>query len=263
MGNNSYYSQIKGVIGKSDSANNDTLQDNDIWIECPSSIVVGQNFTIKWSVSSKDAEVSIYVDNGIKNRTYNKLNPTGKIQIKSFKEAAKRINVIFIARKQNSEIKKQFTIDVTNYVPQQESQQDNQTADFCDRLDNDVDWFGKFFNIILVIGVMGFSIYYGISQYGDSIKISLPTDKKVKMSDVKADESKDDITITYEGKPFTGTVETGDNGEIKVKDGKPLYLEKSYQNGYRMKEYPDRTKEYYDYNGNRITAKEFEEGIAR
>ena len=116
----------------------------------------------------------------------------------------------------------------------------------------------KLFNVICIVGISSCFIYSCDSQSNGSNFF----EKTIKREEVTFDKNEE--KLLYNGKPFTGTIEAGDGeGDIKVEDGKPLYEEKSYQNGYRMKKYADGTKEYYDYNNNRITANEFYDGIAR
>lgn len=88
--------------------------------------------------------------------------------------------------------------------------------------------------------------------------------KTISRSEVEIDKSSSIYKFLYKGKPFTGTIEAGEGfGDIFVIDGEGQYMITSYQNGYKVKEYPDRTKEYYDFDDNRITANEFKEAIKR
>lgn len=127
MRNKSYLSQIKNAIGKDDSTNS-LLQNKDIRVECPKSIFEGQSLTIKWSVSNNDADISIYVENGVKSHTYNKLNSTGKIRIKSFKETNRNINVIFSVKKDGKEINKHFTVKVAEFPNSSDGEQKEKSS---------------------------------------------------------------------------------------------------------------------------------------
>lgn len=122
-------------------------------------------------------------------------------------------------------------------------------------------WDGLDKNLVQAVWVIGIIICISIvGPNGEHINRII--NRTVKKSEIEFNKYEE--KLMYKGKPFTGTIEAEKGyGNIKVEDGKPLYEEKSYQNGYRMKKYPDGTKEYYDYNNHRISAKDFYDGISK
>lgn len=86
--------------------------------------------------------------------------------------------------------------------------------------------------------------------------------KEVQYSDVKYDEATQ--TVFYEDKPYNGIV-MGDsshpNKKSIVKNGKvvDVITTTELSNGYKEIRHQDSSCEYYDYKGNRITKREFED----
>ena len=70
-------------------------------------------------------------------------------------------------------------------------------------------------------------------------------------------------TVLYEGKPFTGKV-NGDvshaNEQAIVRNGKIVDIIETTEkaNGYKKVRHQDKSCEYYDYEGNRISKSEYE-----
>lgn len=85
--------------------------------------------------------------------------------------------------------------------------------------------------------------------------------REVSSSEIEYDNETQ--TVLFEGKPFTGKV-LGDDDHANeyaiIDNGKVVDIiettEKS--NGYKMIEHQDRSVEYYDYDGNRISKNEYE-----
>ena len=91
-----------------------------------------------------------------------------------------------------------------------------------------------------------------------ALLISSCSNSKIKKSEVGYDNETN--TILYKGEPFTGTV-IGEGEEANrsaiVKNGKLQSETWVYQNGYKEVKNSDKTWEYYDYDGKRITKDEF------
>ncbi len=60
------------------------------------------------------------------------------------------------------------------------------------------------------------------------------------------------------GKPYSGIVTKEESGKsAEYKDGKFIKFTKQKKNGYKKIEHSDGSKEYYDYNNNRISKEEY------
>ena len=84
---------------------------------------------------------------------------------------------------------------------------------------------------------------------------------EVSYTDVEFDKKTE--TILYKGKPYTGKVLGDDahsNEYAVIKDGKLIDIIKTEQmsNGYKRIIHQDKSSEYYDYNGNRISKSEYD-----
>lgn len=94
-------------------------------------------------------------------------------------------------------------------------------------------WDGLDKNLVQAVWVIGIIICMSIIG-PDGKHINRIINRTVKKSEIEFNKYEENLM--YKGKPFTGTIEAESGyGDIKVEDGKPLYEEKSYQNGYRMK----------------------------
>ena len=100
-----------------------------------------------------------------------------------------------------------------------------------------------------------------------AVMICVACKQTVTMSDVTVEKESayDDAIIYKDGKLYNGYVQVSKGNspieKIEVENGKVVKLIKERANGYKMEEYKDGSRAYFNPNGERISKEEYNSNV--